>query len=88
MILDAADFGIPPGQIDVIDPDQAVDNSSGSTHSLPMHVLRAYLRHDLDCRFLIVGIQPECVKFGHAVAPAVSAAADTLAKMIMETISQ
>lgn len=86
VIIDAADFGLSPGQIDAIDPDGSADNSPGSTHNLPMHVLTNYLRRELNCRSLIVGIQPACITFGHAVNPAISAAARDVARMLLDSL--
>ena len=85
VLVDAADFGRAPGEIDLLDPADA-DNPSMSTHALPVRVMIDYLRRFIDCRFLILGVQPAVRGFGKPVTPAVAAAAEYLARDLFEAL--
>jgi hydrogenase 3 maturation protease len=85
VLVDAADFGRAPGEIDLLDPADA-DNPSMSTHALPVRVMIDYLRRFIDCRFLILGIQPAVRGFGKPVTPAIAKAAGELARSLLDAL--
>ncbi len=59
VFVDAAEFGEPAGSIKIIEESE-IRGFSFSTHTLPLHVILNYLTASLpDCRFVVVGIQPE-----------------------------
>ena len=57
IIIDSADIGARPGKIAVINPED-LGGVSFCTHSLPLKVMTDYLLQSLDCRIIIIGIQP------------------------------
>lgn len=57
IIIDSADIGVRPGKIAVINQED-LGGVSFCTHSLPLKVMTDYLLQSLNCRIIIIGIQP------------------------------
>lgn len=75
LFVDAADMGLTPGEV-VWLADWHSNEVSAATHGLPLRILADYLRTELGCRVVLIGIQPETVDFGSTeVSPRVRAAA-------------
>lgn len=85
LIIDAADTGKKPGEIDIIDVSSVV-GASFSTHMMPINVFLDYLFQDFDCRTLIVGIQPRTLEFGTDISTDIKKTADELVLLIKEEI--
>ena len=85
LIIDAADTGKTPGEIDIIDA-SSVQGASFSTHMMPINIFIDYLLQYFDCKILIVGIQPENLEFGLNITPKIKKSADKLVKLIAEKI--
>lgn len=62
IVVDAADVGSEPGTIEVIDPD-LVGGVSFSTHMMPMKIVMDYVNESMQCKMMIIGIQPKCLEF-------------------------
>ncbi len=73
VIVDAADLGESPGTIRVIPPAD-IGGTSFGTHSLPLSVLADYLRTEVGCRVIVIGIQPKSLAFGQEVSSEVARA--------------
>lgn len=67
LIIDAADIGDIPGTIQQI-PEESIDGMSASTHSLPLSMLARYLKLELGCSVMFLGIQPASNKVGEIVS--------------------
>jgi hydrogenase 3 maturation protease len=72
-IIDAADLGQGPGTAQWI-PEESIDGMSASTHSMPLSMLAHYLRLELKCTVLFLGVQPDSNEVGERVSPEVSRA--------------
>ena len=62
MIVDAADIGLAPGEIRIIDPDDIAEMFIMSTHNLPLNFLIDQLKEDIE-EIIFLGIQPDLVGF-------------------------
>ncbi|WP_413483499.1 hydrogenase maturation peptidase HycI [Morganella psychrotolerans] len=62
LIVDAADIGLNPGEIRIIDPDDIAEMFIMSTHNLPLNFLIDQLKEDID-EVIFLGIQPDLVAF-------------------------
>ncbi|MTB44495.1 hydrogenase maturation peptidase HycI [Providencia sp. wls1950] len=62
LIVDAADIGLAPGEIRVIDPDDIAEMFIMSTHNLPLNFLIDQLKEDIG-EIIFLGIQPDLVGF-------------------------
>jgi len=56
LLVDAADMGEAPGTVKWLDWEET-DGLSGSTHTLPLHVLSNYLVLEFGCQVALLGIQ-------------------------------
>jgi hydrogenase 3 maturation protease len=73
VIVDAADMGEPPGTIRVIPPG-LIGSTSFGTHGLPLGVVADYLRSEVGCRVVVIGVQPKSLSFGEELSPEVESA--------------
>ena len=85
LIVDAADMGEKPGPIQVISQ-ESIDGMSASTHSLPLSMLARYLKLDLNCAIVFLGIQPRSNEVGETVSGEVLAAVSELVDDLQERI--
>jgi hydrogenase 3 maturation protease len=58
LFLDAADMGVRPGTIAVIDPER-IQVSLFSTHALPLSVVMDYVEREIGTGVTLIGIQPD-----------------------------
>jgi hydrogenase 3 maturation protease len=79
VFVDAADFGAPPGTLQLIDRLQ-LDEHTLSSHRLPLAPLCEWIEreHGIPCHCL--GIQPASLQLGEKLSPAVAA----IAKQILD----
>ena len=77
LLVDAADMGGAPGAIGWI-AEEAIDGLSASTHSLPLSMLARYLKLELGCRVMFLGIQPASNEMGERVSEKVLQAVDEI----------
>jgi hydrogenase 3 maturation protease len=70
VIVDAADLGEQPGAIRVI-ASEDIGGTSFGTHSLPLSIIADYLRTEVGCSVIVIGIQPRSLAFGQQVSPEV-----------------
>jgi len=81
IIVDAADMGLPPGSVAILDKD-ALESLSFSTHSIPVEVFISYFENRLGCSSTVVGIQPSAINFDGLVSEEVKEACEWLAEAI------
>ena len=62
LFLDAAEMGVRPGTIAVIDPEK-IQASLLSTHVLPLSVVMDYLERETGAGVTLMGIQPDLTGF-------------------------
>lgn len=83
VIIDAADFGGLPGDIAVI-PDDAIDQKTFSTHSIPMSLFSSILREDTGAEVSFIGIQTNLTELGEGLSPGVKKSADQILERLMK----
>jgi hydrogenase 3 maturation protease len=83
LLVDAADLGMKPGTIKLLDPEQ-IGGITFSTHVLPLKVLTDYLQQSHPCQIVILGIQPGSANFGQSPSPEIKLAAHELAREIRD----
>lgn len=77
LVIDAAQLGLPVGQIRIIDSDE-IEGMTFSTHMLPLSIMFKYLQMEIDCEILCIGIQPQNTDQGFGFCKEVQRAADHL----------
>jgi hydrogenase 3 maturation protease len=86
LIIDAVDFGAPPGTIRVFSPEQ-LNAHAFSTHTLSPHLFVEMVRRDLEVNVYFAGIQPAQMQFGCSVSADVAEAIQQLCGMLAEIFS-
>jgi len=85
VFIDAADIGGEPGSVTLIAPERIV--GSAFTHRLPLSFLADYLKTQINARILVIGIQPENLKFSDKISQRVERAIKELESAIKKSIS-
>ena len=77
LLVDGADMGEAPGAVAWLDWEDT-DGLSGSTHTLPLHVLSNYLVMEFGCQVALLGIQIQQLNMtlGDPLSPPVAAAVE------------
>jgi len=83
LVIDAIDFGAPPGTIKIFKPEQL------NSHAISTHTLSPRLFVDMVCQNIkldvyFVGIQPAQVQLGQSISPQVSQAIQHLSQVLTE----
>jgi len=83
LVIDAIDFGAPPGTIKIFKPEQL------NSHAISTHTLSPRLFVDMVCQNIkldvyFVGIQPAQVQLGQSISPQVSQAIQQLSQVLTE----
>lgn len=86
VVVDAAHMGERAGAVGCLDW-QAAGGLSASTHTLPLHVLAQYLTTELDCRLVLIGIQPGNSELGACLSPPVRAAVEYVVTALAYALS-
>ncbi len=86
-IVDAACMGLPKGEIDVIDLAD-IGGLTFSTHMLPLPVMLNYLKLEIGCEVICIGIQPESTEQGFEMCKEVREGAKHLAAMFCEALQR
>jgi hydrogenase 3 maturation protease len=82
IMVDAADMGLPPGDLRTIAPEK-ISVVSFSTHHMPLSMFIAYVK-EFCGKVLLVGVQPERTDAGSSISKAVRKSVKKLAEAIME----
>lgn len=82
VIVDAADMGLDPGEVRLIDEDCVDRHFLITTHAIPLDFLIESLRETIP-EILFLGIQPRDVSFYAPVAPAVREAVAALHRRLV-----
>ncbi|MBU0651012.1 hydrogenase 3 maturation endopeptidase HyCI [bacterium] len=81
IFIDAGDWGGVPGEIKIISEDQ-ISKVTFSTHMIPLNVVSALIRQDIDAEIVFLGIQILSMEFKEGICEAVKSAADELVGII------
>ncbi len=73
ILIDAVQMDLAPGDIRLIDLN-AINGFGASTHTTPLALFAQYIRAELGCETLLIGIQPGDTTLGAPLTPEVKAA--------------
>jgi len=85
LFVDAADLGQAPGSVRVFESAD-IGGMTSSTHTLPLHVIADYLKKELGCRVLFLGLQPKSLEFGDVISGEVAAAIEETVAALAEAL--
>jgi hydrogenase 3 maturation protease len=83
LVVDAVDFGGPPGQIRVCTPDE-IEPRAFSTHALSLHLALDLIRRARRLEVYVMGIQAGTMKLGDGLSAPVQEAVETLAETLLQ----
>ncbi len=86
IFIDAAEMGERGGTIKLVEP-YKIEKQPPSTHSIPLYMLAGYLEHELGCKVIILGIQPERTSFGASISGEVESSVNKLVLVIKQLLS-
>lgn len=81
VLVDAADMGLPPGEIRRVPRDLIQDVGFG-THMLPLYHVIDYLNDAVQEDIVLVGIQPASKDYGEPISAPVLRAAEELIRLL------
>lgn len=87
LMIDAAHFDGSTGEARIIST-QMICEMCVSTHNLPLTILVNYIKWTLGSKVAIIGIQPKSIAFGTEMTKELKTAAQKVASIIYETVSQ
>lgn len=85
LFIDAADMGETPGAVQWIS-EECIDGMSASTHSLPLSMLARYLKLELNCQVIFLGLQPRSNEVGKIISAEVQHAVKEVVQELDEAI--
>lgn len=86
IIIDAADFGCPPGTIKILNPSQ-LQSAAISTHTISPNLFLQRITSRLKVKIYFIGLQPARLSFAHPLSDEVIEATDTLEKILIKAFN-
>lgn len=86
LVIDAGDFGAEPGEITLIDPDEALGGMG--THGLSMGDFLRYVQAETGSKTAILVIQAAGNEFGDPVCPPVRQAVNQAANQLQKILTR
>jgi hydrogenase 3 maturation protease len=86
VLIDAAEMGLPAGEIDCVDW-SAAGGFSASTHTLPLNMLSSFLVSEIGCQVMVLGIQPLQMGMDQPFSPEVTRAVEGIVAELQSWMS-
>ena len=86
LIVDCARMGERPGSVNVIGAEEIAGVSFG-THGLPLSVLADYVRQEVGCAVIFLGIEPGSVDPGETLSAAAAAGVQEAVSILRAALS-
>lgn len=87
LLIDAAVFGLKPGETRLVFPEQVTDFPAITTHMLPLRIFCEYITKMTEAKIALLLIEPENTEFGEDLTPTVQAATEKITKILLELLS-
>ena len=84
LLIDAAILGSEPGDISLIDPESVAEVPAVTTHMLPLRIFCEYITKMTGAKIALLLVEPEDTDFGEGLTKKVQAAAEKIAKTLLE----
>jgi hydrogenase 3 maturation protease len=85
LIIDAANLGLPPGGMAIIDTKE-IANASISTHSASLNLFLMVLQTEIQPEIFFLGIQPMTIDFGGAMSLPVKVTLNRLVNLLKKIL--
>jgi hydrogenase 3 maturation protease len=88
LLVDAAILGLKPGETRLVLPEQIMDFPAITTHVLPLRIFCEYVTKMAEAKIALLLIEPEDTEFGEGLTAPVEAAAEKIAKQLIELLTE
>jgi hydrogenase 3 maturation protease len=88
LLVDAAILGLKPGETRLVLPEQIMDLPAITTHVLPLRIFCEYVTKMAEAKIALLLIEPEDTEFGEGLTAPVEAAAEKIAKQLIELLTE
>jgi hydrogenase 3 maturation protease len=86
LLIDAALFGLNPGQASLFDSETIENYSAISTHLLPLRVFCDFVKQATGAKIGLLLIEPACIEFGEGLTVEVKATARQLIEILLRIL--
>lgn len=85
LIVDAADLGQAPGTYEILTGEEIIQ-SGFTTHDMSPRMLMEHLHRETKAAIFLLAIQPQHVRLGEEMSPAIQRSLEEIEKVILEAI--
>ena len=88
LLVDAAIFGLKPGETRLVFPEQITDFPAITTHVLPLRIFCEYITKMSEAKIALLLIEPQDTEFGEGLTSTVQATAEKITKQLIELLAE
>ena len=88
LLIDAALLGLKPGAIRLINPEQVINFSPITSHTLPLSIFCEFIKKTTESKIALLLIEPKNTGFGEKITPEVQAAAEEIIKLLPKLLKK
>ena len=88
LLIDAAILGLKPGSIRLINPEQIINFSPITSHTLPLRVFCEFIKKTTESKIALLLIEPKNTDFGEKISPEVQKAAEKITILLPKLLKK
>lgn len=88
LLIDAALLGLKPGTTRLINPEQVINFSPITSHTLPLRVFCEFIKKTTESKIALLLIEPKNTGFGEKITLEVQAAAEEIIKLLAKLLKK
>ncbi|MCJ7713863.1 hydrogenase 3 maturation endopeptidase HyCI [Candidatus Bathyarchaeota archaeon] len=88
LLIDAALLGLKPGAIRLINPEQVINFSPITSHTLPLRIFCEFIKKTTESKIALLLIEPKNTGFGEKITPEVQSAAEEIIKLLHKLLKK
>lgn len=88
LLIDAAMLGLKPGSIRLINPEQIINFSPITSHTLPLRVFCEFIKKTTESKIALLLIEPKNTDFGEKISPEVQKAAEKITILLHKLLKK
>lgn len=88
LLIDAAILRLKPGTIRLINPEQIINFSPITSHTLPLRVFCEFIKKTTESKIALLLIEPKNTDFGEKISPEVQKAAEKILTLLLKILKE
>ena len=88
LLIDAAILRLKPGTIKLINPEQIINFSPITSHTLPLRVFCEFIKKTTESKIALLLIEPKNTDFGEKISPEVQKAAEKILTLLLKILKK